>query len=254
MINDLALIEKDGEKFIDSRVVANGLGIEHHNLMQTITKYKYNIEQGHGILLFKKEVAKGKGQPQKYILLTKDQLFASGVLSRNSPEAVEFKLKIVKAFSDARKIIKNMCSSPIVPQTYADALRAYANEVEEKEKLSGKLQMAGRKIERLSDSDRIVQDLINREGLISYRDLAGMCGIPEGKFIEILEGIILKQNGDVYANLRRNGDIKPKLEVVHGSAVVVDYFSAKGALNFYKRFIKKNDDIQLDSEKLPEFY
>jgi phage regulator Rha-like protein len=99
---ELVVVQIEGESRIDSRVVAKSIGIEHHNLIATIRKHQKEIEEELGILLFQTEEIKGRGQPEKYAMLTEDQAVAVVNLSRNTKQVVAFKIKLAKAFVEAR--------------------------------------------------------------------------------------------------------------------------------------------------------
>lgn len=61
MNQDFELIVTDGERRIDSRVIAKGIGVHHDNLMQTIEKYRDRLEK-YGIILFETGKIKGRGR------------------------------------------------------------------------------------------------------------------------------------------------------------------------------------------------
>lgn len=102
--SSLVVIEVDGEPRIDSRLAAKDLGIEHESFMKTITTYQPRIEEL-GILRF--EIGKilegaSRGRPGKYVFLNYDQAIFVATLSRNTEKVVDFKLKLTKAFKEAR--------------------------------------------------------------------------------------------------------------------------------------------------------
>ena len=66
------LVEVEGERRIDSRIVAKGIHVQHDNLMQTINKYRPGVEK-YGILLFETGKIKKRGRPEQYVLLNKEQ-------------------------------------------------------------------------------------------------------------------------------------------------------------------------------------
>ena len=72
MGSGLELIITDGEHRIDSRIVATGIGIQHDNLMQTIEKYRERLAR-YGILLFETGKNQGRGRPERYALLNREQ-------------------------------------------------------------------------------------------------------------------------------------------------------------------------------------
>jgi phage regulator Rha-like protein len=68
----LDLVIVDGERRIDSRIVARGIHVQHDNLMQTIYKYWPGWEK-YRILLFETGKIKRRGRPEQYALLNKEQ-------------------------------------------------------------------------------------------------------------------------------------------------------------------------------------
>ena len=72
----ITLVNIKGQTVVDSRIIAEGLGIEHGNLRETIYKYQSQIEQAFGVLRFETDKPrKGTtgGRPDKYFLLSEDQ-------------------------------------------------------------------------------------------------------------------------------------------------------------------------------------
>jgi phage regulator Rha-like protein len=100
--------DPDGVLVVDSRLVAQELRIQHENFMDTIRKYQKQAEQAFGVLRFetgKPTAGSLGGRPEKYCLLTEEQATFYMTLSRNTPEVVELKVKLVKAFSDAKRLL-----------------------------------------------------------------------------------------------------------------------------------------------------
>lgn len=90
------------EPRIDSRLLARQLGNQHKAAMALIERYADKFK-AMGLLPFKKEVITGKGQPEKFALLNEDQAFFLLSLSRNNGRVVDLKVKLVKAFGEARR-------------------------------------------------------------------------------------------------------------------------------------------------------
>ncbi len=101
MEHQLEIQNLNGIQVVDSRIIAKGLNIKHKNLIETINKYKHELEQL-GILPFETEVL-GIGQPQKFCYLNELQCHFVVTLSRNTEEVVDFKLSLVVAFDSAKK-------------------------------------------------------------------------------------------------------------------------------------------------------
>ncbi len=107
-MSNVSVCEKNGVLVVDSRLIAIGLGIEHESFLKTINRYKNQTEQAFGILRFEVGEIKGRGQPPKFVYLTEEQSTFLMTLSRNTERVVRCKLELVKAFTEAKKIIKQV--------------------------------------------------------------------------------------------------------------------------------------------------
>lgn len=108
-MSDLTPFEYDGQLVVDSRLIAEELGIEHESFMRTLDNNKDVAEEAFGVFRFEigKPVTGSKGgRPEKYVLLTEDQATFLMTLSRNTPEVVQCKIKLVKAFSRAKELLR----------------------------------------------------------------------------------------------------------------------------------------------------
>ena len=93
------------EPRIDSRLLAKSLRNKHKAAMALIERYADKFK-AFGQLPFKKEVgdrAQGGGNPERFALLNEDQAFFLLSLSRNSDHVVGLKVRLVKAFGEARR-------------------------------------------------------------------------------------------------------------------------------------------------------
>ncbi len=106
-MTNLTVSERDSVLVIDSRLIAESLGIAHKNLLATIEKYKQQIESTFGIIAFETRKSK-RGKPEKFAWLTEQQSTFLMTLSRNTEKVVQCKLELVKAFDEAKKIIKQV--------------------------------------------------------------------------------------------------------------------------------------------------
>ncbi|HFH4679691.1 TPA: P63C domain-containing protein, partial [Pseudomonas aeruginosa] len=102
--NVIQLVHSAGEARVDSRLIAEGLGIKHKYSFALIQKYASRFEEL-GSLPFQKEARArraGGGVVERFALLNEDQAYFLLSLSRNSDRVVDLKLRLVKAFRDAR--------------------------------------------------------------------------------------------------------------------------------------------------------
>lgn len=104
--NTLQAFDHQGTLVVDSRLIAQQLGIEHKSFMETIRKFQTQAGQAFGILPFQTGEIKGRGQPEKYALLSEDMATFYMSLSRNTAEVVQCKIELVKAFSKAKELLK----------------------------------------------------------------------------------------------------------------------------------------------------
>lgn len=91
------------EARVDSRLLAEGLGIQHRNLIEQMTAYRADLERL-GKLRFETEAsaASRTGQRVKFARLTEDQCYLVLTWARNTEQARPLKLRLVQAFSAAR--------------------------------------------------------------------------------------------------------------------------------------------------------
>lgn len=105
-MSTLQVIEDAGQLYVDSRLIAPRLGIEHRSFLQTLGDYQTQIEQAFGILRFENAKKKGRGRPSKFAYLTEDQATFVMTLSRNSPEVVQCKIDLVQALARAKELLR----------------------------------------------------------------------------------------------------------------------------------------------------
>jgi phage regulator Rha-like protein len=101
----VAVEERDGILVVDSRIIAERLGVQHKNFLDTINTHKESIEAAFGRVAFETRPFETAGGTQqvKVAFLTEEQATAIMTLSRNTPQVVELKMTLVKAFVEAKK-------------------------------------------------------------------------------------------------------------------------------------------------------
>lgn len=103
--SDLALTTYKQESRVDSRLLAGHLGNQHRHVMALIEKYASSFAS-FGKVLFQKapSVDSLTGQRERFALLNEDQAFFLLTLSRNNARVVALKVKLIRAFSEARRV------------------------------------------------------------------------------------------------------------------------------------------------------
>lgn len=116
-MSELTVENKNGQLVVDSRLIAEELGIEHKSLMTNLESHLTEIEFAFGAVLFeistRKDNNKGGNQP-KVAYLTEDQATFLMTISRNTPQVIQAKVHLVKAFSKAKTALQSI--SPEVLQ------------------------------------------------------------------------------------------------------------------------------------------
>ena len=111
-MNNLAVLENDGILVVDSRLVADQLGIQHRSFFQkVILKYQQDIEEDWGVLRFqiaKLSQSSRGGRPERYTLLTEQQAYLVLTYSKNTLQARQCKRQLVKAFDEAKQIVQQV--------------------------------------------------------------------------------------------------------------------------------------------------
>ncbi len=103
---DITPFEYDSQLVVDSRLIAEELGIQHDNFIQNIYVYQTDIEQAFGIVLFQTEKLKGPGRPKRFALLNENQATFLMTLSENTSQVVQCKLKLVVGFATAKELLR----------------------------------------------------------------------------------------------------------------------------------------------------
>jgi phage regulator Rha-like protein len=123
----LQIIEKDSVLVVDSRLIAEELGIQHKTFKETITKYIERLEllsemdsnpvaEANRNWLLKEvspKMSDGTGG-EVYYLLTENQAAFLMTLSGNTPQVVEAKFTLVKAFSAAKSTLKSINNNALI--------------------------------------------------------------------------------------------------------------------------------------------
>jgi phage regulator Rha-like protein len=104
-----SVVDQDGELVVDSRLVAERLGIEVKSFHRTINEYEAQIQEEFGCQ--RRENANvdmptgGIRSDFSHYWLNEDAATFLMTLSRNSPQVVEAKLQLVKAFGQAKNLL-----------------------------------------------------------------------------------------------------------------------------------------------------
>jgi phage antirepressor YoqD-like protein len=179
----------ENELFVDSRIVATQLDVNHSDWMQNVLKkYQTQTEQAFGILHFQNGEIKGKGQPEKFVYLTEDQALFLLTLSRNSPVVVQCKANLVKTFAQARRDLegRNKPQETIkLPTDFVESLELLLAAEKEKKALAAaneELQAATAELQavnaELAPKAEAADILLGVHQAVTFQEAAQVMGIP----------------------------------------------------------------------------
>ncbi|WP_290166771.1 Rha family transcriptional regulator, partial [uncultured Parasutterella sp.] len=97
----LVFIQK-GQAFTSTEIVAEGVGIEHRALVQTLRKYQSDFET-FGTVVFETRGSNGKADYSVFALLNEQQATLLVTYCKNTEVVRRFKVALVKAFYEARQ-------------------------------------------------------------------------------------------------------------------------------------------------------
>ncbi|MER2556047.1 MAG: Rha family transcriptional regulator [Candidatus Competibacter denitrificans] len=189
----LTLLE--GEPRVDSRIVAYELGVTHRNTYELVDNYSAEFQE-FGHLRFQTEVGdrrQGGGNPIKFYLLNEDQTYFLMTLVRNTPEAVELKKRLVKAFAQFRTVANPLEIAPkpsIEIETLRAQLAACHTELLRIKPLLGQL----RRYHQMGLNQREIARLFgwaSRESVrlhTRHAERLGLIAPPETRQLTLLEG------------------------------------------------------------------
>ncbi|WP_052125646.1 Rha family transcriptional regulator [Bordetella trematum] len=118
------------EPRIDSRVLAQHLGNKHQSVRELLADYAKDFREL-GILRFETGASPGSktGQKEKYAMLNEDQAYLLLTYSRNTATVRALKVRLVKAFSEARQA-RDLTRTEYLPTYHAlhDEISALAGQ------------------------------------------------------------------------------------------------------------------------------
>jgi phage regulator Rha-like protein len=110
-MNEITIVEVAGELVVDSRIIAEQLGIEHKSLLKLVRKHQAKIEAKFGKVRFEISDIEmpngGTRQEVAFAWLNEGQITALMTLCRNTDRVVDLKFDLVEKFSAQKKQLEN---------------------------------------------------------------------------------------------------------------------------------------------------
>lgn len=219
-MHEIITLNKDGVAVVDTITIAEGVQVQHKNILELIRKYLTDFE-AFGPVAF--ETRKGKPLPQggfakatEVAWLTEDQTTLLFTFLKNTEIARKLKIRLVKAFREAREEIARLQQTPALPDftNPAIAARAWAEQYEKNQALIEQSKIDAPKVQWC---DRVIA--ANEHMTITQA--AKTLGYPPRKFKDYL-----RQIGFIYTN----ADTPMQEQIKTGRAVLryAHYTSSEG--------------------------
>lgn len=219
-MHEIITLNKDGVAVVDTITIAEGVQVQHKNILELIRKYLQDFE-AFGPVAF--ETRKGKPLPQggfakssEVAWLTEDQTTLLFTFLKNTEIARKLKIRLVKAFREAREEIARLQQTPALPDftNPAIAARAWAEQYEKNQALIEQSKIDAPKVKWC---DRVIA--ANEHMTITQA--AKTLGYPPRKFKDYL-----RQIGFIYTN----ADTPMQEQIKTGRAVLryAHYTSSEG--------------------------
>lgn len=216
-MHEIITLNKDGVAVVDTITIADGVHVEHRAVLQLIRKYLQDFE-AFGRVAFEMQPFETTGGTQKREIawLTEDQATLLFTFLKNTEIARKLKIRLVKAFREAREEIARLQQTPALPDftNPAIAARAWAEQYEKNQALIEQSKIDAPKVKWC---DRVIA--ANEHMTITQA--AKTLGYPPRKFKDYL-----RQIGFIYTN----ADTPMQEQIKTGRAVLryAHYTSSEG--------------------------
>lgn len=216
-MHEIITLTKDGVAVVDTITIAEGVHVQHKNILELIRKYLPDFE-AFGRVAFETQPFETAGGTQKREIawLTEDQTTLLFTFLKNTEIARKLKIRLVKAFREAREEIARLQQSPALPDftNPAIAARAWAEQYEKNQTL---IEQSKRDAPKVKWCDRVIA--ANEHMTITQA--AKTLGYPPRKFKDYL-----RQIGFIYTN----ADTPMQEQIKTGRAVLryAHYTSSEG--------------------------
>lgn len=216
-MHEIITLNKDGVAVVDTITIAEGVQVQHKNILELIRKYLQDFE-AFGRVAFETQPFETAGGTQKREIawLTEDQTTLLFTFLKNTEIARKLKIRLVKAFREAREEIARLQQTPALPDftNPAIAARAWAEQYEKNQALIEQSKIDAPKVKWC---DRVIA--ANEHMTITQA--AKTLGYPPRKFKDYL-----RQIGFIYTN----ADTPTQEQIKTGRAVLryAHYTSSEG--------------------------
>ena len=198
MNTNLITFTEDKTPVVESTVIAEGIGIQHKNVVELIRKYLDDF-QTFGATAF--ETRKGKPLPQggfakatEVALLNENQAYLLFTYLKNTDTARQLKVRLVKAFSEVRNQLKDPVNA-LLAMSKSELLLMAAEKQKRNEALEAKNLQLENKIEEDAPKVEFCDKVVADNDAMTITRAAKVINYPPRKLKDYI-----RQIGWLYAN------------------------------------------------------
>lgn len=259
MNTNLITFTEDKTPVVESTVIAEGIGIQHKNVVELIRKYLDDF-QTFGATAF--ETRKGKPLPQggfakatEVALLNENQAYLLFTYLKNTETARQLKVRLVKAFSEVRNQLKDPVNA-LLAMSKSELLLMAAEKQKKNEALEAKNLQLENKIEEDAPKVGFTDAVISTGEEETITGASKILGISPRKFFDWL-----RQRGYLYlqSNQATQRSIDSGWMVVRFARILTKnsveqkaypHVTGKGLYFFYQKLrnenlVERNQNLEL---------
>ncbi|WYL93578.1 MAG: phage regulatory protein/antirepressor Ant [Gloeotrichia echinulata IR180] len=226
---------------VDSRLIANELGIQHKNVKELIKTYQTDFE-GFGQVAFETQAGDVR-YAETFYLLNEDQCYLLLTFVKNTPEARQAKVNLVKAFKAAREKVVQ----PQLPSDYLSALKALVSAEEEKHQLALKAAELTSKVIELTPKVKMYEAVCEIGKNVKVGELAKILAIKDmgqnNMFKFLKKKGLLQFNNIPYQTYVNSGYFTCVKTRKGGEVYIVTLVTPKGCEYITKALLKAGYEI-----------
>jgi phage regulator Rha-like protein len=227
---------------VDSRLVAAELGIQHKNLKELVKTYQADFE-GFGRVAFETLSVVSLSNAVNnttFCYLNEDQAYLLLTFVKNTPEARQAKVNLVKAF----KLAREKAVQPQLPSDYLSALKALVAVEEEKSQLLLKAAAAESKIVEMTPKVETYNIICEKGKNLRVGEVAKILGVlnmgPNRLFDFLREQEVLMKSNQPYAKFEFEANYFTCIRgIKNGFSYVTPLVTPKG-VDFIIRLLERN--------------
>lgn len=256
MENNLVTFTSDKTPVVESTVIAEGIGIQHKNVIELIRKYLEDFQAFERVTFETRPFETAGGtQKREVAFLNENQAYLLFTYLKNTDTARQLKIRLVKAFSEVRNQLKDPVNA-LLAMSKSEILLMAAETQKKNEALEAKTLQLENKIEEDAPKVEFTDAVISTGEEETITGASKILGISPRKFFDWL-----RQRGYLYlqSNQATQRSIDSGWMVVRFARILTKnsveqkaypHVTGKGLYFFYQKLrnenlVERNQNLEL---------